>query len=100
MVTKKAPAKKKSTRTKRPTMAQARAIYEGGKRSYATSYAMLIDDVVEGMRAPAKKAGRQVFFDVRWFQLMAPRIRARRSWDSLEDRVKQEMLEALRDAKY
>ena len=98
MVTKKATAKK--SRTKRPTMSQAKAIYEGGRRSYVESYAMLIDDVIEGMREPAKKAGRTPFFDVRWFQLMAPRIRAHKSWDALEDTVKEDILEALRDAKY
>lgn len=88
-------ATKKKTR-KSPTLSQAKAIYEGGRRAYANSYAMMVDDILEGMKAPAKKAGVSVFCDVDWFHLMARNIRAHRRWETLAESVRQDIHEALK----
>lgn len=90
-------ATKKKAR-KSPTLSQARAIYEGGRRGYANSYAMMVDDIFEGMKAPAKKAGVTVFFDVDWFHLMARNIRAHRRWETIPENVRRDIHEALKRA--
>lgn len=88
-------ATKKKAR-KSPTLAQARAIYEGGRRAYSNSYAMMVDDILSGMKAPAKKARVQVFCDVDWFHEMGKHIRAHRRWESLTDEQHQDIHEALK----
>lgn len=82
---------------KKLTIAQAKAIYEGGRRAYASSYAMMVDDIFEGMQAPAKRAGVKVFYDVPWFYEMARQIRAHNSWERLSDRTRQDIHRALND---
>ncbi len=87
------PTKKK----KHPTLAQVRAIYEGGRRAYVSSYAMMVNDIFSGMEAPAKKAGIQVFYDVNWFHEMGGHIRAHRSWDALTDAQRNRIIQAVKD---
>lgn len=89
---------KNDSKKKSPTLAQTRAIYNAGLQSYQASYAMMVDDIMDGMRAPAKKAGRTPFYDVSWFQEMARFIRAHRSWESLGEDVQQRLHNALREA--
>lgn len=88
--------KKSSTKSRSITLTQAKAIYEGARKSYVNSYAMMVDDIFEGAKAPAKRAGLQVFYDVNWFHLVARGVRAHRSWSSLDESVRTEIRDAMR----
>lgn len=89
-----------SKKSKKPTATQVKAIYNAGRTAYQQSYAMMVDDILEGMKEAAKKAGRTPFYDIDWFQLMARQIRAHRTWDSIDVRAREDIIEAVKRAKY
>ena len=81
---------------KAPTLAQARSIYEAGRRAYASSNIMLVDDIFRGMKPAARRARVTVYTDVQWFQLMARYIRAHKPWQRLTDEQRRDIHEALK----
>ena len=65
------------------TATQVRALYKAGLNAYLNSYAMMVDDILEGMKPLAKAYGKTVCYDHLWFQAMAAHICQCRKWENI-----------------
>lgn len=81
---------------KRPTLAQTKAIYNAGLRSYRDWYAMMVDDIMYGVKAPAKRAGVYAYYDSPWFLEMSRHIRAFTAWEMLTEDQRSSIHELLK----
>jgi len=73
------------------TKAAVKAIYNASKKEYDNSYAMMIDDAMEGARKPAKKYNTEPFCDAGFFPIMYRYIRNHRRWEDVTDADVQDM---------
>jgi hypothetical protein len=68
---------------KRITAATAKMLYNAGLRSYSESYAMLVDDIFDGIKSVARELGITIYMESLWYQAMAQYIRRHVRWDSI-----------------
>ena len=84
--------------SKKPTVTQIKAIYNAGFIAYHESYAMMIEDILEGMKPAAARADRRPLYDIPWFQEMAAWIRSHKRWDSIPSHRRDEIIYAVKEA--
>jgi hypothetical protein len=70
---------------KKLTATQVKAIYNAGLRAFMNSNAMLVDDILTGVKPRASAYGKLACNDSLWFQAMALHIWKCIKWESLSD---------------
>ena len=80
---------------KKITSLQMKSIYNAARKSYDSSYAMMVDDIFEGAKKKADKLGIETFYDSSWFHDIAAGVRSFSTWENLSQNRKEDMLRSI-----
>ena len=79
------------------TLKDVESVYRAAKSEYSSSYAMMVDDAWKGANNVASTLGLSCCYDSGWFSTMFGYIRAHKSWTSIPEYEKKNLLEDMNE---